>query len=88
MLRLILLDIAMFLLPFLLYGAYVYATRASGEDAAAVWASMPWGWLVVAGVVSMVIGLGLLISFGKAPPGGTYVPPHTENGVIKPGRIE
>ncbi len=88
MLRLILFDIAMFLLPFLLFGAYVYATRAAGEDAAAVWQSMPWGWLVVAGVVTMVVGLGLLITFGTTPPGGTYHPPHMENGVIKPGRIE
>jgi cytochrome bd-type quinol oxidase subunit 2 len=86
MARILLLDILLFLLPFVVYGLYVYATRRGEEEL--TWKDAPWAWLFLAGVICMVIGLALLISFSGEPPGGTYHPPRMENGVIKPGRIE
>lgn len=90
MLRIVLFNFAMFLLPFLVYGLYVYATRQGDADAGEVslWQNAPWGWLFGIGLLLMAGGIAMLISFTGAPPGGTYIPPRMEDGVIKPGRIE
>lgn len=88
MLRLVLFNIFVFLLPFILYGIYVYAARRGEVDGEAIFKDAPWGWLAATGLILMLIALGLLIRFSGSPPGGTYQPPRLEDGVIKPGRIE
>ena len=47
MLRIALIDIFMFSLPFLIYGAYMIA--AKGVAPADVWQGAPFLWLIVAG---------------------------------------
>ncbi len=51
MLRIALIDILMFALPFLLYGAYVLATRGTARTAASagLWQGAPVLWLLVGG---------------------------------------
>lgn len=89
MARVVIFNIVMFLLPFVLYGAYAYLTRTpETADGEAMLRDAPWGWLVLAGTVTVAVALAALISFSGAPPGGTYYPSQIENGVIKPGRIE
>ena len=88
MLRVVLFNVVMFLLPFAIYGTYVYLTRSEDDDDAALLRKVPWVWLFLAGLLLVAAAMAMLISFSGAPPGGTYQPPRIENGVIKPGRIE
>jgi hypothetical protein len=86
MLRIALIDILLFSLPFLLYAAYMFAVKGSAP--ANVWQGAPIAWLLAAGCVLLFITMATLIQFSGGPPGGTYHPPVIENGVIKPGKID
>lgn len=90
MLRIALIDVLMFALPFLIYGAYVLATRraAGGATQTSLWQDAPVAWLLVAGGTLLLITMATLISFSGGNPGGTYHPPSLQNGVIKPGEID
>lgn len=86
MIRLIALDVVLFLAPFAIYAIYLYATQKSvgGSDE---WTLKVIGWLALAGAVLVVIVLLVFMHFDAAPPGGRYVPAHMENGVLVPGQI-
>jgi hypothetical protein len=86
MLRIALIDILMFSLPFLIYGAYMIATK--GTSPTHVWQDAPVLWLLAAGCGFLLITMATLISFSGGKPGGTYHPPSIENGIIKPGKID
>lgn len=86
MLRIALIDIVMFALPFLLYGAYMFMVK--GTPPASIWQDAPVLWLLIAGSALLLITMATLISFSGGEPGGTYHPPRIEDGVIKPGTIE
>ena len=90
MLRIALIDVVMFALPFLIYGAYVFATRRSAGSTTqtSLWQDAPVAWLLVAGGTLLLITMATLISFSGGKPGGTYHPPSLQNGVIKPGEID
>jgi hypothetical protein len=90
MLRIALIDVLMFALPFLIYGAYVFATRraAGSTTQTSLWQDAPVAWLLVAGGTLLLITMATLISFSGGKPGGTYHPPSLQNGVIKPGEID
>lgn len=87
MARVLLLNIFMFLLPFILYGAYFYLVRRGQKDAD-YWGQAPLGWLFSASILLVLIGIASLISFSGGSPEGTYVPPQFKDGVVVPGRIE
>ena len=87
MMRVVLINLLMFLLPFLLYGGYVYLTRGS-QSPDSIWRGAPIGWLVVAGVVLALGTLFTLVTFSGWGTEGTYYPPRFEDGVVKPGRVE
>jgi len=57
------------------------------EDEGAETKPVPWLWLALAGLVLMAITLFALALRGGNTPGGTYVPPHIEDGRIVPGRV-
>jgi hypothetical protein len=86
MLRIALIDILMFALPFLIYGAYVFATRSATP--ATLWQGAPIAWLAAAGGALLLITMATLISFSGGKPGGTYHPPSFQNGAVKPGEID
>jgi hypothetical protein len=86
MLRIALIDVIMFALPFLIYGAYMIA--AKGAAPATAWQDAPVLWLLGVGCGLLLITMATLISFSGGKPGGTYHPSSTENGVIKPGEID
>ena len=76
------------LLPFVLYFLWTFIERR--RKAAGGWEAMdtPWIWLSMTGLVLLIVsllGTGLLIG---SEPGGTYVPPHVEDGKVVPGRVE
>jgi hypothetical protein len=86
MLRIALIDVLMFSLPFLVYGAYVLMTRRAGT--ADIWDGAPVLWLAAAGCLLLLITMATLISFSGGKPGGTYHPATIEDGVVKPGEID
>lgn len=86
MLRLVAVDIVLFLLPFAAYALWLLVNRRSVRNPDD-WQVKTITWLALAGA-ALVIGVILVfIHFDTSPPGGTYIPPHMENGVIVPGQI-
>jgi hypothetical protein len=84
MIRTVLTEIGLFLTPFVLYAAFLAATRA-GVLQPAAW-TMPR--LAALAIVSLALVVGsflLLAQFSGAPPGSTYVPAHIEDGKFVPG---
>jgi ABC-type molybdate transport system permease subunit len=84
-LRLALIEIALFLAPFAIYAAWLWFTR--GSAARSNWTAGPVYVLALAGLILTVIGFVLLASFGEAER-GTYRPAEVRDGVLVPGRFE
>lgn len=78
MLRIAVINLALFLVPFALY--LLWSTvRGKRSD-------MPFYWLVGSGVALVLVAM---ITFAQFETGGTtgqYEPPRLENGEIVPGR--
>ena len=86
MLRIALIDILLFSLPFVIYGAYMVSVK--GVTPASLWQGAPIFWLLAAGCGLLLITMATLIQFSGGNPSGSYHPPTLENGVIKPGEID
>jgi hypothetical protein len=85
MIRPVATEVLLFLTPFVLYAAFLWATRAGMLD--------PQHWPLSR--VALLAGIALLLMlgsflvfahFGGAPVGSTYVPAHIENGKFVPGQ--
>jgi len=84
MIRPVLTEIGIFLIPFAVYAAFLVATRSG----LLVWSSWPLhviAKLSIAALVLVVISFVLLAQYSGAPPDSTYVPAHLENGRLVPG---
>lgn len=86
MLRIALIDLLFFALPFLIYAAYMIAVK--GVAPANVLRSAPVLWLLAAGFGLMLIVLVTLVQFSGGERDGTYRPSVIEDGMIKPGGID
>lgn len=86
MLRIALIDILFFVLPILIYVAYMVVVK--GASPASVLQSAPILWLLAAGFGLLVIAMVVLIQFSGGARDGTYHPSVLEDGVIKPGGID
>lgn len=86
MLRIALIDILLFALPFILYAGYMLAVRRVAP--ADLWKGAPVFWLLAAGLGLLLVVMATLIQFSGGPTTGTYHPPVIEDGVIKPGQID
>jgi hypothetical protein len=84
MIRPILTEIGLFLTPFVLYAAFLTATRA-GVLQSSSWSMPRLATLVIVSLLLMIGSFLLLAQFSGAPPGATYVPAHVENGKFVPG---
>ena len=84
MIRTILTEAAIFLIPFILYAAYLAITRAALTHRAS-WPFRVVAWLLIAALALVIISLLLLVHYSGAPPGATYVPAHVEDGRLVPG---
>jgi hypothetical protein len=84
MIRPVFTEIALFLTPFVLYAAYLAATRAGLLDPNA-WRLPVVGWLTLAALGLLILSFVLMAQFGGSPPNSTYVPAHVENGRFVPG---
>lgn len=84
MIRPILTEIGIFLIPFLVYAAFLLASRNGVFDASS-WPMRVVIRLAIVAFVLTILSLILLAHFSGAPPDSTYVPAHLENGRLVPG---
>jgi Family of unknown function (DUF6111) len=84
MIRPILAEVALFLLPFLVYATFLWASRAGVLDPSA-WSPTRLAWLVIAALCLVVGSFVMLAEFGGAPARSTYVPAHVDDGRLRPG---
>ena len=84
MIRPVLTEVAIFLIPFAVYALFLIATR-SGVLALSSWPAHLVAKLVLGSLLLVVISFVLLAHFSGAPPDSTYVPAHLENGKLVDG---
>jgi hypothetical protein len=84
MIRPVLTEIGIFLIPFAAYAIFLIATR-SGVLVSASWPAHLVAKLVLGSLLLVVISFVLLAQFSGAPPNSTYIPAHIENGRLIPG---
>jgi Family of unknown function (DUF6111) len=83
MIRPIAAEIGLFLLPFVVYAAFLLATR-TGILHSKAWPLRRIASLVIASLILVIGSLVALVQFGRPPPNSTFVPAHTENGKFVP----
>ena len=84
MIRPALTEIGIFLIPFVIYAAFLIGTRSGLLDQSS-WPSHIVAKLVAGSLLLVIISFVLLAHFSGAPPSSTYVPAHIENGKFIPG---
>jgi hypothetical protein len=87
MIRVIIENILLFLLPTLFYVGYVLLMRDSAAKKDLL-SGAPLVWLFAAGTLLVII---VLVAFGSTSggrPGQHYEPPSLKDGHIEPGRIQ
>lgn len=88
MIRILIENILLFLLPSGVYLLYVLVQRrmaGTGETSTRVIDDAPLLWLFLAGVVTVVATLAAFGSNTGGKPGEAYEPPSIQNGRIVPG---
>jgi hypothetical protein len=84
MIRPVLTEIGIFLIPFAVYALFLIATRSGVFDQTS-WPMTLVAKLVLGSLLLVVISFVFLAEFSGAPPDSTYVPAHIENGKLVPG---
>jgi hypothetical protein len=84
MIRPVLTEIGIFLIPFALYAAFLIATRAQVFDQSS-WPLSLVGKLVLGSLLLVIVSFVFLAEFSGAPPDSTYEPAHVEDGRLVPG---
>ena len=87
MVRLIAIELALFLAPFLVF-ALLLAVRRRSVDFDLFRSEAPMIELAIGGLVLVVVSLIGLAAFHEGTATGTYVPDRFENGRVGPGRIQ
>ncbi len=87
MLRVVLLNIVLFMLPLALYAIYFYLSERNRNAVVIVWNQMPLSRLLTAGLLLIIIGMLITAYVGGDDAGGTYVPARMENGRLVPGEV-
>jgi hypothetical protein len=84
MIRPVLTEVGIFLIPFAVYALFLIATR-SGVLAQSSWPAHLVAKLALGSLLLVAVSFILLAHFSGAPPSSTYVPAHLENGKLVPG---
>ena len=87
MARVILINLFLFLLPFILYGGYAYMVQKEKEPGK-IWNAAPINWLFFMGSVLVFGTLIYFVSFQGGDPDGQYRPAIYKDGKIQDGRFE
>lgn len=89
MIRIIVENVLLFLLPTAMYLAYMLLTRRTASGGNSVVSDAPLLWLFVTGALLVA---ATLIYYGATATGGrpdqTYTPPRMKDGRIEPGQIK
>jgi hypothetical protein len=85
MIRPILTELVLFLLPFTVYALFLLATKTAVFDRAS-WPPKTLASLAIVALVLMVGSFVYLSHFSGAPIGSTYEPAHMEDGRLVPGQ--
>lgn len=88
MIRIVIENLLLFLLPTLIYAAYVLLVRKPKRGGAAVLDEAPLVWLVLAGALLVVVVLATFGGTSGGRPGQIYHPPEMKDGHVEPGRLE
>jgi hypothetical protein len=84
MIRPVLTEIGLFLIPFAAYVLFLIATRTHVFDKMH-WSPRVISWLTLSALALMIASFGYFAHYSGAPPGSTYIPAHMENGKLVPG---
>jgi len=85
MIRMVLERMALFGIPFILFAAYVVASRRITQKPKP---DTPWIWLSIAGL-ALVIASFIVVGLTEGETTkGVYVPPQEVNGKIVPGHVD
>jgi hypothetical protein len=84
MIRPVLTEVGIFLIPFAVYALFLIATR-SGFLSTTSWPLHIIAKLALGSLLLVLLSFILLAHFSGAPPRSTYVPAHLENGKLVPG---
>ena len=87
MIRVVLVNVLLLLLPLILYFTYVYLRSRKTPDSE-IMENAPIFWLLAAGTGLMLLGLLVLGQWETGELEGRYVPPRVEDGRIVPGHFE
>jgi hypothetical protein len=89
MIRVVLENVLLFLMPTAIYFGYVLLTRRSAGNAGDVVNEAPLVWLFIIGALCVA---ATLVYYATITPGGTpgqvYIPPRMKNGQIEPGQLK
>lgn len=85
MIRILLTQLFLFLLPFIAYAAYLFLSKKMNRQA---WVDAPRYWLIMAGLAVSLTGFMILTQVNNNPTGGVYVPAHMEDGKLVRGKIK
>jgi Family of unknown function (DUF6111) len=77
-------EIGIFLIPFVVYALFLFATR-SGLLLQTSWPVPVIARLALGSLLLVVVSFILLAHFSGGAPNSTYVPAHLENGKFVPG---
>jgi len=86
MARVILVNLFLFLLPFILYGGYAYLVRKEKQPGE-IWYAAPINWLFFAGSLMVFGTLIYFVSFQGGDPQGDYKPAVYRDGKIQDGHF-
>jgi len=89
MIRVVIENILLFLLPTAVYVAYMMLTRRGDTSAGEVVNDAPLVWLFIAG--ALLVGATLIYYASITPggkPGQVYTPPRVKDGRIEPGTLK
>lgn len=84
MIRPVLTEIGIFLIPFAVYALFLIATRTQVFDQSS-WPMHLVGKLVLGSLLLVIVSFVFLAEFSGAPPDSTYEPAHVEDGRLVPG---
>lgn len=83
MIRPVLTEVGLFLVPFVAYAIYLVIMRSQILSRSS-WPLPVVGWLSAAALLLVVGSFFFLAHFSGSAPGTTYIPAHVENGKFIP----
>ncbi len=84
MIRPVLTEIGIFLIPFVVYALFLVATRSGVFDHTS-WPVPLVARLVLGSLLLVIVSFLFLAEFSGAPPESTYEPAHLDHGKLVPG---